>query len=112
MFFFSNVEKRTDRPYTYTDIYLGFELPLPKGNQYKIQTLSSNLISGHEVVSVASDIFYKYALNDTTASIETTLIYKKTGNFSIEPTIGSLLNVLSIASCFLKILPTSLILDV
>ncbi|CAF4753415.1 unnamed protein product, partial [Rotaria sp. Silwood2] len=87
-------------------------LPAPQGDTYKIQTLSSNLISGHEAVSVASNVFFKYALNDTSASIETTLIYKKTGNLTIEPTIGSLLNVLSIASCYLKVLPASLILDV
>jgi len=101
-----------DRPYTYTDIYLGFHVPAPQGDKYTIQTLSSNLISGYEVISVASDLFYKYTVNDTSASIQSTLIYKKTGNFTIEPTIGSLLNILSIASCFLKLLPTSLILDV
>ncbi|CAF2516694.1 unnamed protein product [Rotaria sp. Silwood2] len=105
-------QKRMDHPYTYTDIYLGFQVLVPQGNTYKIQTLSSNLISGYEIVSVASNIFFKYALNDTGASIETTLIYKKTGNLTIEPTIGSLLNVLSIASCYLKVLPASLILDV
>ncbi|CAF3666934.1 unnamed protein product [Rotaria sp. Silwood1] len=105
-------QKRMDRPYTYTDIYLGFQIPTPQEDTYKIQTLSSNLISGHEVVSVATNIFFKYALNDTSASIETTLIYKKTGNLTIEPTLSSLLNVLSIGSCFLKIIPTSLILDV
>lgn len=101
-----------DRPYTYTDIYLGFRIPAPDGDTYKIQTLSSNLISGHEVVSIASNTFFKHLLNDTSASIQTTLVYKKTGNITIEPTIGSVLNVLSIASCYLKILPTSLILDV
>lgn len=106
------VEKRKDRPYTYTDIYLGFQVPPPQGDNYTIQALSSNLISGHEVVSVASDTIFKYVLNDTSASIQTTLIYKKTGNFTIEPTLGSLLNLLSIASCFLKVIPTSLILDV
>ncbi|CAF4589424.1 unnamed protein product [Rotaria sp. Silwood1] len=105
-------QKRINRPYTYTDIYLGFQVPAPQGNTYKIQTLSSNLISGYEIISIASNIFYKYVLNDTSASIQTTLIYKKTGNLTIEPTIGSLLNVLSIASCFLKVLPASLILDV
>jgi hypothetical protein len=101
-----------DRPYTYTDIYLGFEIPAPQADRYKIQTLSSNLITGYEAISVASDTVYKHALNDTSASIQTTLIYKRTGNFSIEPTIGGLLNLLSIASCFLKFIPTSLILDV
>ena len=79
------VEKRKDTPYTYTDIYLGFQVSEPQEDNYKIQTLSSNLITGYEVVSVASDIFLKYALNDTSASIQTTLIYKKTGRFTIEP---------------------------
>jgi hypothetical protein len=101
-----------NRPYTYTDIYLGFNIPKPVGNTYKIQALSSNLISGHEVVSLASNTFYKHVLNDTSASIQTTLIYKSTGNFTMEPTLGDLLNLLSIASCFLKLLPTTLILDV
>ncbi|CAF3562792.1 unnamed protein product [Adineta steineri] len=105
-------QKRMDRPYTYTDIYLGFHIPAPQGDTYKIQTLSSNLISGYEVFSVASDLFYKYTLNDTSASIQSTLIYKKTGNLTIEPTLGSVFNLLSIVSCSLKILPTSLILDV
>ncbi|CAF4553933.1 unnamed protein product, partial [Rotaria sp. Silwood2] len=62
-------QKRMDHPYTYTDIYLGFIIPKPNGNKYKIQALSSNLISGHEVFSLASNIFYKYILNDTSASI-------------------------------------------
>jgi len=106
------LEQRIDRSYTYSDIYLGFEIPLPQGDEYKILTLSSNLISGHEILSVASDVVYKHVLNDSSASIQTTLIYKRTGNLTIEPTIGGLLNLLSIASCFLKILPTSLILDV
>ncbi|CAF5048789.1 unnamed protein product, partial [Rotaria sp. Silwood1] len=87
-------QKRMNRLYTYTDIYLGFQIPTPQEDTYKIQTLSSNLISGHEVISVASNIFFKYVLNDT------------------KPTLSSLLNVLSIGSCFLKIIPTSLILDV
>jgi len=102
-----------NRPYTYTDIYLAFNIPKPMENDtYKIQTLSSNLISGHEIVSLTSNTFYKYILNDTSASIQTTLIYKRTGNLTSEPTIGDLLNLLSIASCFLKFLPTSLLLDV
>ncbi|UJR37764.1 hypothetical protein I4U23_030457 [Adineta vaga] len=105
-------QKRVDRPYTYTDIYLGFHIPAPQGNTYKIQTLSSNLISGYEVVSVASNLFYKYILNDTSASIQSTLIYRKTGNFTIEPTISGALNLLNIVSCFIKILPFGLILDV
>jgi hypothetical protein len=106
------IEKRKDRPYTYTDIYLGFQILKPQGDKYKIQTLSSNLISGYEVFSVASDTFFKYALDDTSASIQTTLVYKRTGNFTIQPTIGGLLNLLSIASCYLKFIPTSLLLDV
>lgn len=101
-----------DEPYTYTDIYLGFNIPKPIGNKYKIQALSSNLISGHEVISVASNTFYKYILNDTSASIQTTLIYKNTGNFTSQPSVGSLLSLLNIASCFLKMIPTSLMLDV
>ncbi len=106
------LEKRINRPYTYTDIYLGFNIPEPVNNIYKIQTLSSNLISGYEVVSLASNTFYKYALNDTSASIQTTLIYKNIGNYTVKPTIGDLLNLLSMASCFLKLLPTSILLDV
>jgi hypothetical protein len=101
-----------DRPYTYTDIYIALNIPKPSGNIYKIQTLSSNLISGYEIISLASNTFYKYALNDTSASIQTTLIYKNTGNFTSNPSIGDLLNLLSIASCYLKLLPTSLLLDV
>ena len=101
-----------DRPYTYTDIYLGFHIPKPNGNIYKIQTLSSNLIAGHEIASLTSNTFYKYILNDTSASIQTTLIYENTGNFTGQPSIGQLLNLLSMASCFLKLLPTSLLLDV
>jgi hypothetical protein len=106
------LERRKDRPYTYTDIYLAFNIPKLVGNISKIQTLSSNLISGHEVISLASDTFYKYALNDTSASIQTTLIYKNTGNLTAQPSIGDLLTLLSTASCFLKLLPTSLLLDV
>jgi hypothetical protein len=101
-----------DRPYTYTDIYLGLNIPEPIGNISKIQALTSNLVSGYEVVSLASNTFYKYILNDTSASITTTLIYKKSGDFAAQPTIGDLLNLLSMASCFLKFLPTSLLLDV
>jgi len=101
-----------DRLYTYTDIYLAFNIPKPFNNTYTIQTLSSNLISGYEIISLASNTFYKYALNDTSASIQTTLIYKNTGNLTSNPSIGDLLNLLSIASCYLKLLPTSLLLDV
>ena len=77
-----------------------------------MQALSSNLISGYEVFSVASDTFFKHASNDSSASIETTLIYKKTGNYTFQPTLGDILNIMSIASCFAKLIPTSLILDV
>lgn len=101
-----------DNLYTYTDIYLGFIIPKPNGNTYKIQALSSNLISGYEVFSFASNIFYKYILNDTNASIQTTLIYQNLGNFTIKASVSSLMNLLSIASCFLKLIPISLILDV
>lgn len=106
------VEKRTDRPFTYTDIFLGFHVPAPQNGTYTIQALSSNLISGHEVVAVASNLFYKHALGDTGASIESALIYKKTGNLTIEPTVGGALSVLSLVSCFIKLLPLPLILDV
>jgi hypothetical protein len=101
-----------DRPYTYTDIYLAFNIPKPSGNTYRIQTLSSNLISGYEILSLASNIFYKHILDDIDASIQTTLIYKNTGNLTAQYTIGDLLNLLSTASCYLKLLPTSLLLDV
>ncbi|CAF4092876.1 unnamed protein product, partial [Adineta steineri] len=105
-------KKRMDLPYTYTDIYLGFNIPPPSGNTYKIQALSSNLISGYEVISVASNTFYKHALNDSNASIQTTLVYKKnTRNFTEEPSMGQLLDVLSMVSCFKKILPMTLLLD-
>ncbi|CAF1011366.1 unnamed protein product [Rotaria sordida] len=105
-------QKRMKRPYTYTDIYLGFNIPKPIGDKYTIQTLSSNLISGHEIISLASNTFYKYILNDTSASIQTTLIYKNTGNFTAQVSVGILMNLLSTASCFLKLLPISLLLDV
>ena len=59
---------------------------------YTIQALSSNLISGHEAVALASNLFYKYALNDTSASIQTTLIYKNIGNSTAQVTIGDILN--------------------
>ncbi|CAF0941667.1 unnamed protein product [Adineta steineri] len=104
-------QKRMNRPYTYTDIYLGFNIPPPSGNTYKIEALSSNLISGHEVMSLASNTFYKHALDDPSASIQTTLVYKNTGNFTGQPSVGQLLDLLSMVSCFLKILPTSLLLD-
>ena len=109
---FFSTEKRNDHPYTYTDIYLAFRIPEPEGDKYQVETLSSNLITGYQAISVASDVVYKHVLNDTGASIETTLIYKRTGNFSVEITIGAVLNFLSLASCFLKLLPTSLLLDV
>jgi hypothetical protein len=107
-----DVEKRLNRLYTYTDNYLAFDVPAPEKNVFKIRTLSSSLIAGYEIFTVASDTFLKYALNDTSASIETTLNYKKLGNFILQPNLGDLLNLLSVASCFLKFLPTSLILDV
>ena len=101
-----------DRLSTYTDIYLAFQVPDPTDNTFKIQTLSSNIISGYESIAVASNTLLKYKLNDTSASIDTTLVYKKTGNFSLQPNLGDVLNILSIASCFAKMIPTSLILDV
>ncbi|CAF1584834.1 unnamed protein product, partial [Adineta ricciae] len=105
-------QKRMDHPYTYTDIYLAFQIPPPQGDTYKIQTLSSNLITGYEVISVASNLFYKYALGDTSASIQSTLIYRRTGNFTVEPSVSGAIAVLNIVSCFIKILPFGLILDV
>ncbi|CAF3715850.1 unnamed protein product [Rotaria sp. Silwood1] len=105
-------QKRMDRPYTYTDIYLAFNIPKPTRNKYKIQTLSSNLISGYEVISLASNTFYKYALNDTGASIQTTLIYKKIGNLTTQPSIKDIFNYLSTISCILKFLPLTLSFDI
>ncbi|CAF3806236.1 unnamed protein product [Adineta steineri] len=104
-------KKRMDRPYTYTDIYLAFNIPAPNGDKYKIETLSSNLISGYEVISLASNTFYKHALNDTSASIQTTLVYKNTENFIKKRLIGQPSNLAGMPSCFKKILPTSLSLD-
>ena len=106
------LEKRTKTLYTYTDIYLAFQVSEPQDGNYTMKTLTSNLVSGYEAVAVASNTLLKYLANDTSASIETTLTYKKTGNFTLQPSIGDLLNILSIASCFLKFIPTSLILDV
>ncbi|CAF4232574.1 unnamed protein product, partial [Adineta steineri] len=83
-------KKRIKRPYTYTDIYLGFNIPAPSGDKYKIETLSSNLISGYEVISLASNTFYKHALNDSSASIQTTLVYNNTRNFTEDPSMGRL----------------------
>ena len=104
-----HVEKRNNRPYTYTDIYLAFQVPAPTGDTYKMQALSSNLISGYEVFSVASDTFFKHASNDSSASIETTLIYKKTGNMTVSlENIGSMLGSLY---CTFKMLPLPLIQD-
>ena len=101
-----------NRLFTYTDIYLAFNLPKPSGNAYTIQALSSNLISGYEVIALASNVFYKYAMNDTGASIRTTLSYKNTGNSTRLMTIGDVLDYLSQESCRLKFIPTSLLLDV
>ncbi|CAF3863736.1 unnamed protein product [Adineta steineri] len=104
-------KKRMNRPYTYTNIYLGFNIPAPNGSTYKIQALSSNLISGYEVISIASNTFYKHALNDSSVSIQTTLVYKNTRNFTEDPSMGRLSDMLRMVSCFKKILPTSLLLD-
>ncbi|CAF1480964.1 unnamed protein product, partial [Adineta steineri] len=106
------LKKRMDRLYTYTDIYLGFNIPSPAGDTYKIQALSSNLISGYEVISLASNTFYKHALNDSSASIQTTLVYrKKRRDFTGGPSLGQILDIFSQSSCFRKILPTSLLFD-
>ncbi|CAF1479323.1 unnamed protein product [Adineta steineri] len=104
-------QKRRDRPYTYTDIYLGFNIPPLSNDTYKIQALSSNLISGYEVISLASNIFYKHALNDSSASIQTTLVYKNTENSIEKRSIGELPYLLDKASCVLKKLPTLLLFD-
>ncbi|CAF4595064.1 unnamed protein product, partial [Rotaria sp. Silwood2] len=53
-------QKRIDYPYTYTDIYLGFNIPKAIDDIHKIEALSSNLISGFEIVSIAPNTFYKY----------------------------------------------------
>ncbi|UJR08715.1 hypothetical protein I4U23_012972 [Adineta vaga] len=107
------LRRRIDRPYTYTDIYLGIKILKPiVRNKYKIQVLSSNLISGYEILSLASNIFYKYALNDTDASIQTTLIFQKTENFTTELNLDTKLNYLSIFSCHLKFLPITLFVDI
>ena len=106
------LEKRMDRPHTYTDIYLAFDAPAPQGNTYKMQALSSNLITGYEVFSVASNTFIKHAKRDVDASIQTTLMYKKTGEFTIPTNLGDLASFLSTTSCFVKVLPISLLLDV
>ena len=106
------LDQRLNHPSTYTNIYLAFHLFIPHGDNYQIEALSSNLISGHEVISIASNLFYKYTMNDTDASIQTRLIYKTTGNSTSQQSLGDLLNLLSTTSCALKFLPTSLILDI
>ncbi|CAF0858674.1 unnamed protein product [Adineta steineri] len=104
-------KKRRNRPYTYTDIYLGFNIPPPNGSTYKIQALSSNLISGYEVISIALNTFYKHALNNSNASIQTTLIYENTGNVTEKLSIDHSLHLFSWPSHSLNILPTSFSLD-
>ena len=96
------------------DIYLALTIPEPSSsqNRYTIQALSSNLISGYELITLVSNIFYKYTMNDTDASIQTTLIYKNTGNSTRQMTLGDLLDYLSQESCSLKFIPTSLLIDV
>lgn len=106
-----NIDRRKTHPYVYTDIYLAFNIPKPEGNKYKIESLSSNLISGHEIISLASNTFYKYISNDSSASIQTTLIYKNIGNHTARPSFGEIWNFLSSASCKLKFLPTTILLD-
>ncbi|CAF4280095.1 unnamed protein product, partial [Adineta steineri] len=104
-------QRRIDRLYTYSDIYLGFNIPPPSGNTYKIQALSSHVISGYEVISLASNTFYKHALNDSNASIQTTLVYKNTGNFIKESLINQPSNLSGMPSCLKTILPSSLFPD-
>ncbi|CAF1314882.1 unnamed protein product [Rotaria sordida] len=106
-------QQRLQRPYTYTDIYLGLHVPKPNENTYTMQVLSSNLISGYEVLSLASDTFFKRAINETSAKIQTTLAYRKTENFTLhQPPLGDIMNSLSTASCTLKFLPTSLLFEI
>lgn len=100
-------DRRMHRPSTYTEIYLAFDV-----SPFRLRAASSNLISSYEVIDVASNLFYKYAMNDTDVSIKTTLVYKTTGNWTEQFSIGDLMNILSMASCALKFLPTSLLLDV
>ena len=106
------IEQRSDRPNTYTDIYLAFQILPPQNDTYEFHTLSSNLISGYQIFSAASDTIYKQVLNNIDAKIQTTLIYKQTGNFSFERSLSNALGILNMASCTLKLLPPSLILDV
>lgn len=106
------LEKRIDRPYTYTEIYLAFDIAASDKENYTVKTLSSNLIAGYEIVSVASDTVYKHASQNMQASIKTTLIYKRLGNITFEPTASGFFTILNMASCFIKTIPASLILDV
>ncbi|CAF1113916.1 unnamed protein product [Adineta steineri] len=104
-------QKRMDRLYTYTDIYLGFNIPAPSRDKYKIEALSSNLISGYEVISIASNTFYKHALNDSNASIQTTLVYKNTRNSTEKLWNANQFNLLNMPLCFEKVLPSLLLPD-
>ena len=101
-----------DRPHTYTDIYLAFNVPAPQGNTYTMQVLSSNLIAGYEAFSVASNTFIKHAKQDANASIQTTLIYQKTGAFTMPNSLRDFSGFLGSFSCVLNVLPSSLFLDV
>lgn len=110
LLFFLSLEQRIDRPYTYTEIYFAFELSAPHSDQYIIKTATSSLISGYEAIAVASNVMFKHAVNDPSASIQTTLIFRQSKS-TFSPDIGQVMGILSIASCFIKILPVSLLLD-
>ena len=110
LLFFLPLEKRIDRPYTYTEIYFAFELSAPQSDQYIIKTATSSLISGYEAIAVASNVMFKHAVDDPSASIQTTLIFRQSKS-TFSPDMGQVMGILSIASCFIKILPVSLLLD-
>ena len=86
-------------------------IPKPLNNTYKFQVSSSNLITGYEILSLASNTFYKSIFNDSTASIQTSLIYKNDINSTGQLTTKEMLAYLDSFSCFLKMIPISLISD-
>ena len=101
-------ERRLNRPYTYTDIYLAFHLRKPLNNTYRIDILSSNLILNYETISLASNLVYKLIRNDSNASIQTTIKYEdltKTGEYNVMQLLQTALNRLS---CLFQIIPLTL----
>ena len=112
MFEMNRSERRTDQLATYLDIYLAFQIPKPTNNTFKIQILSSHLITGYEAIGVASNTFFKYTLNDTSASIQTQLIYREIENMTLKLNLGSLFSMVSVTSCYVKVIPISLMIDV